>query len=167
MSLIFLSTLNTKVKVWNLAYILFSSTHSCNHTLYLSFQSYIIYIMSLWNWHSHVSFVLLSPRKYVFITFEVTQLRPWSSTQPLINTENYQKRKKKIQYIHCRMRSPSSALVMAANQTSAIGVLFDVDYDVIVRNGCFQRGTTLKFLKNLWTFFLLILGQRHWVLIPV
>ena len=51
------------------------------------------------------------------------------------------------------MRSPSSALVMAANQTSGIGVLFDVDYDVIVRNGCFQRGTTLKFLKYFKNFF--------------
>ena len=66
---------------------------------------------------------------------------------------------------HCRMRSPSSALVMAANQTSAIGVLFDVDYDVIVRNGCFQRGTTLKFLKYFRTFFVSILGQSHGVLI--
>ena len=55
--------------------------------------------------------------------------------------------------MHCRMRSPSSALVMAANQTSAIGVLFDVDYDFIVRNGCFQRGTTLKFLKYFKNFF--------------
>ena len=42
---------------------------------------------------------------------------------------------------------------MAANQTSGIGVLFDVDYDVIVRNGCFQRGTTLKFLKYFKNFF--------------
>ena len=65
------------------------------------------------------------------------------------------------------MRSPSSALVMAANQTSAIGVLFDVDYDVIVRNGCFQQGTTLKFLKYFRTFFVSILGQRHGVIIPV
>ena len=65
------------------------------------------------------------------------------------------------------MRSPSSALVMAANQTSAIGVLFDVDQDVIVRNGCFQRGTTLKFLKYFRTFFVSILGQRHGVIIPV
>ena len=56
---------------------------------------------------------------------------------------------------------------MAANQTSAIGVLFDVDYDVIVRNGCFQRGTTLKFLKYFRTFFVSILGQRHGVIIPV
>ena len=54
---------------------------------------------------------------------------------------------------------------MAANQTSAIGVLFDVDYDVIVRNGCFQRGTTLKFLKYFRTFFVSILGQSHGVLI--
>ena len=56
---------------------------------------------------------------------------------------------------------------MAANQTSAIGVLFDVDYDVILRNGCFQRGTTLKFLKYFRTFFVSILGQRHGVIIPV
>ena len=65
------------------------------------------------------------------------------------------------------MRSPSSALVMAANQTSGIGVLFDVDYDVIVRNGCFQRGTTLKFLKYFRTFFVSILGQCHGVIIRI
>ena len=44
-------------------------------------------------------------------------------------------------------------MVMAANQTSAIDVLFAIDYDVIVRNGCFQRGTTLKFLKYFKNFF--------------
>ena len=49
---------------------------------------------------------------------------------------------------HCRMRRKSSALVMATNENSAIGVLFDIDYDVIVRKGCFQRGSTLNFLKN-------------------
>ena len=51
------------------------------------------------------------------------------------------------------MRRQSSALVTAANKTSAIGVLFDVDYDVIVKKPCFQRGSTLKFLKNFRTLF--------------
>ena len=46
------------------------------------------------------------------------------------------------------MRERSSGLVMAANENSAIGVLFDIHYDVIVRKGCFQRGSTLKFFKN-------------------
>ena len=46
------------------------------------------------------------------------------------------------------MRGQSSDLVMATNKNSAIGVLFDVDYDVIVKKPCFQQGSTLKFLKN-------------------
>ena len=46
------------------------------------------------------------------------------------------------------MRGQSSGLVTAADKNPAIGVLFDVHYDVIVRKGCFQRGSTLKFLKN-------------------
>ena len=46
------------------------------------------------------------------------------------------------------MRRRSSALVAATSGNSAIGVLFDIDYDVIVRKGCFQRGSTLKFFKN-------------------
>ena len=49
---------------------------------------------------------------------------------------------------HSRMRRQSSCLVSATNKNSAIGVLFDVHYDVIVRKYCFQRGSTLKFLKN-------------------
>ena len=46
------------------------------------------------------------------------------------------------------MREQSSGLVTATNENNAIGVLFDIDYDVIVRKGCFQRGSTLNFLKN-------------------
>ena len=45
------------------------------------------------------------------------------------------------------------SLVTATNKNSAIGVLFDVDYDVIVKKPCFQRGSTLKFLKNFRTLF--------------
>ena len=56
-------------------------------------------------------------------------------------------------------------MVTATHGNAVIGVLFDVDYDFIVRNGCFQRGTTLKFLKYFRTFFVSILGQRHGVII--
>ena len=35
--------------------------------------------------------------------------------------------------IHSRMRGQSSGLVMATNKNSAIGVLFDVDHNVIVK----------------------------------
>ena len=55
--------------------------------------------------------------------------------------------------IHSRMRGQSSGLVTAADKIPAIGVLFAVDYDVIVRKPCFQRGTTLKFLKYFRTLF--------------
>ena len=58
-------------------------------------------------------------------------------------------------------------MVTAANKTSAIGVLFDVDYDVIVKKPCFQRGSTLKFLKNFRTFFCEISVQRHGVMISI
>ena len=51
------------------------------------------------------------------------------------------------------MRRQSSCLVSATNKNSAFGVLFDVDYDVIVKKPCFQQGSTLKFLKNFRTFF--------------
>ena len=51
------------------------------------------------------------------------------------------------------MRRQSSALVTATDKNSAIGVLFDVDHDVIVRKRCFQRGITLKFLKYFKNFF--------------
>ena len=51
------------------------------------------------------------------------------------------------------MRETSSALVTATHGNAAIGVLFDVDYDFIVRKPCFQRGTTLKFLKYFRTLF--------------
>ena len=44
-------------------------------------------------------------------------------------------------------------MVTATNKSSAIGVLFDVDYDVIVKKPCFQRGSTLKFQKNFKNFF--------------
>ena len=65
------------------------------------------------------------------------------------------------------MMGQSSGLVMAADKISAIGVFFDVDYDVIVKKPCFQRGSTLKFLKNFRTLFFLILEQRHGVIISV
>ena len=69
--------------------------------------------------------------------------------------------------LHSRMREQSSALVTATNNNSAIGVLFYIDYDVIVRKGCFQRGSTLNFLKNFRTFSVSILGQCHGVIISV
>ena len=65
------------------------------------------------------------------------------------------------------MRRQSSALVMTADKNSAIGVLFDVDHDVIVRKRCFQRSNTLKFQKTSRTFSVLILGQCHGVIILV
>ena len=68
---------------------------------------------------------------------------------------------------HSRMRRQSSCLVTATNKNSAIGVLFDVDYDVIVKKPCFQQGSTLKFLKNFRTLFFLILEQRHGVIISI
>ena len=58
-------------------------------------------------------------------------------------------------------------MVSATNKNSAIGVLFDVDHDVIVKYPCFQRGSTLNFLKNFRTFFREILVQRHGVIISV
>ena len=58
-------------------------------------------------------------------------------------------------------------MVMADDKNSAIGVLFDVDYDVIVKKPCFQRGSTLKFLKNFRTFFCEISVQCHGVIISV
>ena len=58
-------------------------------------------------------------------------------------------------------------MVTTADKNSAIGVLFDVDYDVIVRKRCFQRHNTLKFQKNFKNFFVLILRQRHGVIISV
>ena len=58
-------------------------------------------------------------------------------------------------------------MVTATNKNSAIGVLFDVDYDVIVKKPCFQRGSTLKFLKNFRTFFCEISVQRHGVMISI
>ena len=69
--------------------------------------------------------------------------------------------------VHSRMRRQSSALVMIADKNLAIGVLFDVDHDVIVRKRCFQRSNTLKFQKTSRTFSVLILGQCHGVLISV
>ena len=65
------------------------------------------------------------------------------------------------------MRRQSLAFVTAANKTSAIGILFDVDYDVIVKKPCFQQGSTLKILKNFRTLFFLILEQRHGVIISI
>ena len=63
------------------------------------------------------------------------------------------------------MRGQSSGLVTAADKIPAIGVLFAVDYDVIVRKPCFQRGTTHVFLKNFRSFLFKFFGQRHGVLI--
>ena len=54
---------------------------------------------------------------------------------------------------HCRMRSPSSALVMAANQTSAVDVLFDVDHDVIRQKWLFSARQYSKFFEKLQNFF--------------
>ena len=66
---------------------------------------------------------------------------------------------------HSRMRGQSSGLVTAADKIPAIGVLFAVDYDVIVRKPCFQRGTTHVFLKNFRSFLFKFFGQCHGVLI--
>ena len=63
------------------------------------------------------------------------------------------------------MRGQSSGLVTAADKIPAIGVLFAVDYDVIVRKPCFQRGTTHVFLKNFRSFLFKFFGQCHGVLI--
>ena len=63
------------------------------------------------------------------------------------------------------MRGQSLGLVTAADKIPAIGVLFAVDYDVIVRKPCFQRGTTHVFLKNFRSFLFKFFGQRHGVLI--
>ena len=56
---------------------------------------------------------------------------------------------------------------MITNKNLAIGVLFDVDYDVIVKKPCFQRGSTLNSLKNFRTFYCEISVQRHGVIISV
>ena len=49
------------------------------------------------------------------------------------------------------MREQSSGLVTAADKNSAIGILFDVDHDVIVRMLSFQQGNALELLKNFGT----------------
>ena len=51
------------------------------------------------------------------------------------------------------MRSPSSGLVMAANQTSAVDVLFDVDHDVIRQKWLFSARKYSKFFEKLQNFF--------------
>ena len=61
------------------------------------------------------------------------------------------------------MRRQSSCLVTATNKNSAIGVLFDVDHDVIVRKCCFQRHNTLKFQKNFKNFFCYNFGAMPWI----
>ena len=58
-------------------------------------------------------------------------------------------------------------MVTATDKNSAIGLLFDVDYEVIVKKPCFQRGSTLKILKNFRTFFGEISEQRHGVMISI
>ena len=63
------------------------------------------------------------------------------------------------------MRGLSWALIMATCRSSAIDVLFGVQSNGDIRLLGFQRGTTLKFQKNFRTFFVLILEQRHGVLI--
>ena len=73
--------------------------------------------------------------------------------------------KVKVTWAHSRMRGQSLGLVTAADKIPAIGVLFAVDYDVIVRKPCFQRGTTHVFLKNFRSFLFKFFGQRHGVLI--
>ena len=69
--------------------------------------------------------------------------------------------------MHSRMREPSSALVTATHGNAVMGVIFDVDYDFIVRNRCFRHGNALRFLKKFCTFFLLNFGQSHGVMISV
>ena len=69
--------------------------------------------------------------------------------------------------LHSRIRGQSSGLVTATHKNSATGVIFDVEYNFIVRKPCFQRGSTLKFLKNFRTLFFLILEQGHGVIISV
>ena len=64
--------------------------------------------------------------------------------------------------VHSRMRRQSSALVTATDKTSGIGVLFDVDHDVIVRKRCFQRCNILKFQKNFKNFFCSNFGAVPW-----
>ena len=69
------------------------------------------------------------------------------------------------QQLHSRMRGQSWGLVTATDKNLAVGVLFAVDYDVIVRKPCFQRGTTHVFLKNFRSFLFKFFGQCHGVLI--
>ena len=64
--------------------------------------------------------------------------------------------------MHSRMRRQSSALVTTADKNSAIGALFDVDHDVIVRKCCFQRSNTLKFQKNFKNFICSNFGATPW-----
>ena len=63
---------------------------------------------------------------------------------------------------HSRMRRQSSGLVTAADKNSDIGVLFDVDFDLIVSKGCFQQGGTLNFLKKLQNFFCFNFRATPW-----
>lgn len=60
------------------------------------------------------------------------------------------------------MRRQSSGLVTAADKNSDIGVLFDVDFDFIVRKGCFQQGSTLNFSKKLQNFFCFNFKATPW-----
>ena len=60
------------------------------------------------------------------------------------------------------MREQSSALVTATNGNAATGVIFDVDYDFIVRNRCFRHGNALRFLKNFGTLFFFHVGATPW-----
>ena len=56
---------------------------------------------------------------------------------------------------------------MAANQNAAIDVLFGAQPIGNIGILSFHRGSTLKFLKNFWTFFLLNFGQCHGVIISL
>ena len=66
---------------------------------------------------------------------------------------------------HCRMRRQSSTLVMAANQNSAIDVLFGAESIGNIWILSFHRGTTLEFLKYFRTFYFLNFGQPNGVII--
>ena len=60
------------------------------------------------------------------------------------------------------MRSPGSALVMAANQTSAVDVLFDVDHDVIRQKWLFSARQYSKFFEKLQNFFCFNFRATPW-----
>ena len=60
------------------------------------------------------------------------------------------------------MRRQSSTLVMAANQNSAIDVLFGAQSNGNVGMLGFQRGNALEFQKKLLNFFVSNFGAAPW-----